>query len=104
MTIDGRTRQAIDIGTGGQNEMIQVSAWGKPALVLGLGQQSNHRLTNGPVLVAQTGGGIEVDQGAGADDLEMRGIGQRPFEIALPDRFERRCGISAIDFRYGSGD
>jgi hypothetical protein len=45
VTINGHACQAINIGTGSENKVIQVNILRKPTLVLGPGQQLNHYLT-----------------------------------------------------------
>jgi hypothetical protein len=69
-----------------------------------LGQQVDHLPANGLILIAKTIRRIEIDQRSRTDDLEMRGIGNRPLQIALSDCFERHNWIQAVDFRLCLGN
>ena len=97
MTINHHSCQPIDKGTSGKNQMIEVRVRSQLTLLLRLGQQVDHLPANG--FIDPEDCPTRRNQSAfGTDDLEMRGIGNRPFQIALSDCFEGHDGICAVDF------
>ena len=80
MTIDCHARKAIDEGAGGKHNMTEVQTFDKLAPFVRLGQQLKHFLPDCGVLGAQAIGCLKIDEGAGIDDLEMRGVGERPLQ------------------------
>ena len=87
MIVDCHARQSINKGPGSKHNMIQIQTFDELAPFARLGQQFKHPLPDCFVLRAQAIGGLEINQGAGVDDLKMRGVGERPLQIAAADRF-----------------
>ena len=87
MTIYRHARQTIDEGPRGKHNMIQIETFDKLAPFACLGEQLNHLLPDCGVLGAQAVGGLEINEGAGVDNLEMRRVVERPLQIAPADCF-----------------
>ena len=104
VAIDRHARQTIDEGSRGKHNMIQIQSFDKLAPFACLGQQFNHPLPDCGVLGAQTIGCLEINEGAGVDNLEMRGVGEGPLQIALPNRFQYGDRFIRIGVRLRSSD
>ena len=98
MAIDSHARQAINESPGGKYDIIQIHTFDKLVSRACLSQQFKHSLPNCCVLRAQAIGCLEIDERTGIDNFEMRGVGERPLQIATADRFQNGDRSIVISF------